>query len=322
MIELQTSWGWLIATYLFLGGLGAGVFVAVSVVYLITGDRFKNTIRFGSWASAVSIALGTLLLLVDVAKPFRAMIMFKSFVNFESWMTRGAWLLFCAILVNGLAALFWSDFSLQIFGRIWKPLHEKRAVFRTILAIVGIVLSLGVAAYTGILLGVLQFRPLWHTWLLPALFVASALDTGVGLATGYASVREKGEGVKVLRIALEVSILFLIVIESVALWKFLNAAFNGSPDAARAAQLVASGPLAIPFWVLVVGCGLTVPFLVCLSQLSGLLKRLAVTVSLVGLVCCLVGGWTLRFVVLSAGTPQLIASPAWEHILAGIRFFP
>ena len=322
MIELQSSWGWLVATYLFLGGLGAGVFVAVSVISLIAGDRFKSTVRFGAWISAITIALGTLVLLIDVGKPFRAMIMFKSFVNFESWMTRGAWLLFFAILLNGLTALFWTDFSLNIFGRIWKPLQEKRTLFRAILAIVGIIVNLGVAAYTGILLGVLQFRPLWHTWLLPALFVASALDTGVGLATGYASVREKGSGVKYLRIALEISILFLIAVESVALWQFLEAAFTGSVDAANAAQLLANGPLSIPFWALVVGCGLIIPFLACVSQLSGLLKRFAVTVSIAGLVCCLIGGWTLRFVVLSAGIPQLVASPAWSQILAGIRFLP
>ncbi len=319
MTGLQTQWSWLIAIYLFLGGLGAGVFVATSIIALISGDRFKSTVRFGAWAGATTIALGTLVLLIDVGKPFRAIIMFKSFVNFNSWMTRGAWLLFFAVLLNGLAALLWTDWSLGLFARIWNPLKTKRTVFRAILAAIGIPLNLGVAAYTGILLGVLPFRPLWHTWLLPALFVASAMDTGVGLVTGYASLREKAERANYLRIVLEICILLLILIESVALWQFLKAAFNGAPDAAKSAQIVATGPLAVPFWILVVGCGLLIPFLACLSQLSGVLRRRALPVSLVGTACCLAGGWTLRFLVLSAGLPQSLASPAWPQILAGVQ---
>ena len=34
MVELQTTWGWLPAIYLFLGGLGAGAFLTVSILRL------------------------------------------------------------------------------------------------------------------------------------------------------------------------------------------------------------------------------------------------------------------------------------------------
>ncbi|NLF13116.1 MAG: hypothetical protein GX597_15120, partial [Anaerolineaceae bacterium] len=58
--------------------------------------------------------------------------------------------------------------------------------------------------------------------------------------------------------------------------------------------------------------------LVCLLQLSGLVKnRATLAVSLFGVASCLVGGWTLRFLVLSAGLPQMLASPALEQILEG-----
>lgn len=318
MIEIQSTWGWLVAVYLFLGGLGAGAMVTVAAISLFTGDRYKSTVRFGAWASAVAIGAGTLFLLLDVGKPFRALVLFRSFSNFTSWMTIGAWLLVGAICLNGLFALLWTEPVLSWLGSKWQTLLDKRRAFRTALAVAGIPVNLGVAIYTGVLLGVLPFRPLWHTWLLPALFTASALDTGVGLVVAYAALRERAAGVKRLRTVLEICIVALVAIEGTVLALFLDGHLKGSPDAARSAEMLTSGLLSVPFWAVVVGLGLAVPFLVCLLQLSGLVKnRATLAVSLFGVASCLVGGWTLRFLVLSAGMPQMLASPALEQILEG-----
>jgi formate-dependent nitrite reductase membrane component NrfD len=323
MTQLQTTWGWLVAFYLFLGGLGAGTFCAVAVVSLISGSRFKSTVRFGAWASAVAIGVGTFLLLLDVGQPFRALVLFRSFSHMSSWMAIGAWLLIVAIVINGLCALFWTELVLAWFGKVWKPLQEKASLVRTILAGVGIPVNLGVAIYTGVLLGVLPYRPLWHTWLLPLLFTSSALDTGVGLVAGYAALREKAEGAKRLRTALEATIIALITIEAIVLGFFLVTASNGSADAARSAEMLTSGTLSWALWIVVVGLGLVIPLGVCISQLAGLLKkRAAQVVPLIGLSSCLIGGWTLRFLVLSAGLPQMLNSPGLQQILGGIQFIP
>ena len=243
MTELQTTWNPLVAIYLFLGGLGAGAGCTVALIALSTGERFKRTVRFGTWASAIILALGATVLLVDVGKPFRAMFMFNSFVNFSSWMTIGAWLLLTAVVVNGLAALFWTDVVLGWLGRLWKPLSEKRVLWRTILAIVAIPISLAVAIYTGILLGVLPFRPLWHSWLLPVLFTVSAMDTGVALVTGFSFLREDGAGVKTLRTVLESSAMVLILAEAAVLGFFLDTVLKGSADGARSVQVLTQGAL-------------------------------------------------------------------------------
>ncbi len=322
-MTIQNTWGWLVAVYLFLGGLGAGAFVAVAVISLATGERFKSTVRFGAWASAIAIGVGTLCLLIDVGKPLRALVLFRSFVHFGSWMTIGAWLLFGAILFDGLFALFWTEPVLQWVGARWKFPVEQRKAFRVILAVLGIFINLGVAVYTGVLLGAPQFRPFWHTWWLPALFTASALDTGVGLVTGYATLGERSEKAYALRNVLEGCIIVLILIEASVLYLYLSHMLKASPDAVRSAELLTSGALRVPFWLVVVGLGLAVPLIVCVTQLGGLLrKRAAVVVPLIGLVSCLIGGWTLRYLVLSAGLPQMLASPALEQILQGVKFIP
>ena len=46
-------------------------------------------------------------------------------------------------------------------------------------------------------------------------------------------------------------------------------------------------------------------------------------IPVIALVACLAGAWTLRFLVLSAGLPQAVASPGMEQILqGGVTFIP
>lgn len=318
---LQTVWSWLPAVYLFLGGLAAGTFCAVALIGLVGGERFRSTVRFGAWASAFCAGFGSFILLADVGQPLRAIVLFRSFVNLDSWMARGAWLLFGAIAIDGLYALLWTDWSLNWLHKILRPFAERVSAWRALIALIGIPVSLGVATYTGLLLGSLPFRPFWNTWILPALFVASALDTGVGLTTIYASVFEKGASVKTLRTVLEGCIIVLIAAESAVLAYYLTTMQNGVPEAAQAVQMITNGILSPVFWVVIVGLGLAVPLLVCLGQLSGLLTRVKFA-PFVGIACCLLGGFTLRFVVLSAGLPATLSSPALIQILNGIRFAP
>ena len=322
-MQLQTTWGWLIAVYFFLGGLGAGAFCTVALIALLSGERFKATIRFGAWASAIVIAVGTLALIADVGVPLRALVMYNSFVNLNSWMARGAWILFFAILLNGLFALWWTDAALTRAGRIWKPLVEQRALWRAIVAAIGILLNLGVAVYTGILLNVLPFRPFWNTDILPVLFTVSALDTGLGLITAYATLRERANGVERLRLILEAFVILLILAEGAVLAYYLQTMMGGVIDAVRSAQLLLNGALSPLFWGGVVGFGLLVPLLVCVVQLSGLGKRFRPGVApVIAISSCLIGGFTLRMVVLLAGLPQMLSSPALLQILAGVRFAP
>ncbi len=322
MAQLQTTWGWWIAIYLFLGGLGAGAMVTAAVVALATRERFRSTIRFAAWASTIALAVGTACLLFDVGKPFRALVLFRSFVKLNSWMTIGAWLLLAAMLVNGLLALFWTEPVLAWLGKRWGPFQSRRQIWRTILAIIAIPLNLGVAIYTGMLLGALDFRPFWHTLLLPCLFTVSALDTGMGLVTAYATLRERAEGVKKLRLGLEIGVISLIALEGVALTLFLRAGLHGSLDASRSAALLVNGPLSVFFWALVVGVGLGIPLLTCIAQLSGLARRLPVLAPLLAITSCLIGGLVLRRVILAAGLPIMLSSPSFIQAFEGVRFLP
>lgn len=182
MAEWQSVWGLPIAVYLFLGGLAAGTFIAAAVLRFLGGDRWDRVVARSALASAVFLALGIFALLVDVEKPAQALNLFSSFSHGQSWMAIGAWILTAAFIVFVAYAVLASR-------------GVGNSTLGMALGVVGSVLSLGVAVYSGVLLAVSPAVPFWQTWLVPALFTLSALTTGFTLVALLAAFEaRRGEG--------------------------------------------------------------------------------------------------------------------------------
>lgn len=97
------------------------------------------------WVSFAALAVGLFCLVIEVEKPLQAMMMWRSFVNFSSWMTIGAWLLFASIAVFFLSAFFSTP-------RLVKALKVKEGVaakVSQVTMVLGAVLGLGVAGLHG-----------------------------------------------------------------------------------------------------------------------------------------------------------------------------
>ncbi len=308
MDGLQFVWGWQPALYLFLGGMGAGAFVAAMVVWFREGEKAHRTVVVSVLAAVVCLIAGLLLLLSELISPLRGMMMWQSFSNFTSWMTFGAWIVFAAVVVFLLQALCLGALSGKIIGKVWKGFGDVAPKLGRVLAVIGVVLGVCVAAYTGILLMSAPGVPLWNTPLIPCLFTVSALDTGVALVEIVAFVFHKKDeiGPKTSRI-LQVSVIALVVLELVVLALLLTAML-GSPVeeghvaavSAQSAQILTQGALAPLFWGLVVAVGLALPLVA--SALSVVGKGKAVhAVGLVGAAGALVGGCALRFLIVMAG---------------------
>ncbi len=306
-VMLQTQWGWPIALYLFLGGLGAGTLLVTALIDL----KFKalaKTVKWGAWAGVACLAVGTLLLLIDVTMPFRAIVLWQSFSNLGSWMAIGAWLLGIGIVLGGIWAL----------ASTFEKLAGLRKPFRIIVMVLGVC----IAAYTGILLSVLAAHPLWNTPLLPVLFLVSAVDTGVALTVIISAVFDKADPARETVITLlEKATVVLIAVEAVVLIALLALVATGSETGAASVGILTTGALAVPFWVLFVVVGLLVPAVVAFMAGKGAKKDAAAVapaegeeaaaeapkkkapLGLIGATCCLIGGCALRFLILMAGIP-------------------
>jgi len=329
MDNLQTVWNWQPALYLFLGGMGAGAFIAAAVLFFIDKDGHKKTISTSIWAAAACIIVGLVLLLTELIFPLRGLLLWQSFSNFSSWMAIGAWVLFAAVIIFVIAGLLTTDKIMGIFFKKDSAL-KALALPTLIVLVVGAVLALGVAAYTGILLMSAPGIPLWNTWLLPCLFTVSALDTGIALVVVVSAIHAKKEKMssKVHKLS-ELAVMALVVLELIVLAVFIVVMLSGNGSSGSAAttatesiKILLQGTLAPLFWGLFIVIGLVVPLAAAVlvtfvhkAPKEGDDAKKGVNFSLIGAIGALVGGCTLRFLIVLAGLHANYVTDAVEQIL-------
>jgi formate-dependent nitrite reductase membrane component NrfD len=126
---------------------------------------------------------------------------------------------------------------------------------------------------------------------------------GIVFITAYTIIREDGEGVDKLQGILKICTVVLTAVTGIVLGCYLGFVSSGSEVAAESVKILTSGAVSSLFWGVGIGCGLIVPLLVSVFllikknlTLSGFLPKL-------GVVCCLIGGFTLRLAILMAGLP-------------------
>ena len=306
---LQEMWGWQPALYLFLGGMGAGAFIAAAALYLMDKKQLTRSICISMWAALASLAVGLLLLLSELVFPVRGLMMWQSFSHFSSWMTLGAWGAFLAMVVFFVSALLAMPKVSSKLAEKWELYQKKGHKVRRVLAIVGIVLGAFVAFYTGMLLSSVPGVPLWNTLLLPCLFTVSALDTGVALVEIITIIVTRASDEELperTRVVIERFVIVLVVVELMVMAIFLSVMMAGDvrtasgSTAVLSAEQLLSGLLAPYFWVMVIAIGLLLPLVVAIAGLA--LKRKGMEVAMaLGALGALIGGCELRFLILSDG---------------------
>ncbi|MGH7388880.1 MAG: NrfD/PsrC family molybdoenzyme membrane anchor subunit [Candidatus Rokuibacteriota bacterium] len=341
IILMQHKWSadLFIPSYLFFGGLAAGLFVVAALADLVglAVPRLLWLSRPAAFTAVPVHALAGFFLTVHLGKPERGLGFPLFFTNYNSWMTRGGWVVGVAtLIVIGYAALWY-------FGVLPR--------LRRVLAVVGIPVLAFLAIYTGLLLSGAGYVPLWSGKFLPLLFLNSGLTTGVAAAglvvVAAAWLRRTADGADAawIRRVLGVALLVLIVAELVELRAFTGYLAEGAPDKALAATrpsgefaapmgsrlahyyltggegypwaLIGGGPataeaaerapltrtLAPWFWIGVVGIGLLLPLLLTLVEWLADTRRPAAAPAVAALKFALVlaGGFMLRTVIVWGG---------------------
>lgn len=306
---MQPVWDWLVAIYLFLGGLGAGAFLVAATLEL-SGKRYKfdfcPTSVVGATLSGPLVGIGALLLIFDLGAGMREPLrIFHMFANPTSVMTWGIWILCLFIpvaLAYGLLEL------IDTYGKGDKE-QARRSPLRLvkrILAILGSILAVGTALYTGVLVSAVgPSMPFWSTPLflsipvMPLLFLVSAISTGVGLTVLLGGTLVVGDMRARIR-WLPVIHLVLILLEVALIALLLVFAVGQGGAAAEAAEALAIGQNGVIFWALFVVPGFAVPLVVLALGLVGLHRRI---LELVVGICIILAGLILRYLVLISGVP-------------------
>lgn len=306
-------WGWLVAIYLFLGGMGAGAFLIAAVIEL-SGKRYEQeycpTTLVGAGISGPLIVIGTVLLIFDLGaglrEPWRIINMFT---NWSSVMTWGIWILSFFIpiaLVYGVLEVMHVYPGILEWLRKWLRFLPETLPYRAIKRIVcsiGILLALGTALYTGVLLSVVQAVPLWATPILPVLFLISAVSTGMALSLDLsATVMVPDTAHRFKRLPLVH--ITLIGLEIIVMAVFFYISFQKGGEAAESVQLILTGSGSLIFWIVVAGLGLVFPFV--LNVYALLRGSHGYVVGILAGAAIVVAGLFVRYLIVAAAIPVTV----------------
>ncbi|MGC9269729.1 NrfD/PsrC family molybdoenzyme membrane anchor subunit [Acidiphilium sp.] len=294
-------WGWQIATYLFLGGLAAGLMVFSG--WVVLSGRTARTPFAANRAPLVGLVLlgigmGTLFL--DLERKINVW-RFYAFLHDTSPMSWGAWILLLVFPVLALLALAGMPEGfpglaayicrLPVVGRrVLLPVIGLCGVIRRPLALLGVVLGIGLGIYTGVLLSSFNARPFWHSALLGPLFLVSGLSTGAALMILGAGTKEERHlfgRIDLGLIVAELALIFLFVIDML----------NGDALQRAAVAHVLGGSETHLFWIGFIGLGLAIPLVLEAAMWWRSITLIAGAAS----VLVLLGGFLLRDVMITTG---------------------
>jgi len=288
----QKVWGWQIAVYLYLAGMGAGSF-AIGVVW--------DWLGYSAYPSNAVLLFGPLLAAVGAPFLILDLGIKRRFLNAglnpkTSWLSRGFFILLIFI-VFGVAALAMS--ILPLWG-----INIGLMLFR-IVEVIGLIFAFATAIYTGILLKALKYIPLWNTPLLPVLFLVSALSTGSMLIIlsmlGSSLLLPNGEYSSQLTNILMRTEQILVFIEAFVLGMYLFSRYRTKEQGKTSVNLLISGKLKFVFWGGIVVSGFFFP--IVLEAIYSKLPEHTFLLFLTGFFL-LVGGFFLRFGIISAGIKE------------------
>lgn len=300
-------WEWPIPTYLFLGGLGGGIFCLSAILALIMYPSVAVVAEILAWPGFIAVCclgLGCVFLIVDLGQP---MVFYRAFIKSTSVLAWGARMLtICAIF-----GVLW--FASYIPWEWFKPIADALVFFRPLLLGIAGVSGLGIMLYTGVFLSTLKAHAFWATPALPVLFTVSALSTAcaaISLSMGwwpaqiptavydmdsYAMAYLYVSAMEVCHEVLHVVDMILVVVEIIVLLvmvlSFLGA---GNKTANRVAHKWVHGAYAGYFWIGMIAIGLVIPEFLYIFTAGSLGS------TIIAPVMVLIGGLLLRFMVVNS----------------------
>ncbi len=261
--------------------LGMGCFAFVAVTEWL--GKLESVRLPGALTSLAAMGVGGIISAMHLGHPERV---FHILGNVKSGIAQEFIL---TAVVGGIIALYtllllWKDASVQA---------------RKNVAALGFVFAVLMTFSTGRIY-VLGSRPAWNTYIIPILYVATAVALGLFAMYIWTVVKEKDELIikQVNKAALFAQIGFAVMVLAYVIYLF-TAPF---PDPSRSPQRLLAGDLALLFWGAVVVVGLIIPMILTIRQMKEKPGGSILTVPITGLICTLVGSGTIRALMYLLGS--------------------
>ena len=276
--RLQKDWNWMVAVYLFLGGVGSGAYVVGAIAGFI---GWPNIAKVGIVISLPAVLIGSLFLMAHLGTPGHSYLAPSRMKS--SWISRGV--------------LFLSLFMLFSFIHIIDVFTGVLGGAVKVISVIALMSAVGTMVYTGALLSASKGVPFWRSGIMPILFMFSALVTGLSavLVIAYAGFSSSIPDAVSLKLAL--TAIGLLVGEAIIVFFFLHSALR-LPES-RDPAIIMMQKASFIYGDLIFG--LLVPFVLMLIVTS--LKGGGSTPAymIVAGILALLGGMLLRFAIISVG---------------------
>ena len=276
---VHLAYDWMIVMYFFLGGLSAGAYMfSVAANYWWKQD-FKALAKTGAVLSLLALGVALFMLLIHLGSPFRAWRVFTAF-NPYSMLSWGVWVLNIFGLMNFIYTV------LLFMGK------DKTA---KTLAHVGLFFALFTALYTAVHIARAPDKLLWHSSLLPVLFVNGAIISGIAIVMLFSATAKNAS----LLSRLGKLVAWMVVFEVSLVFTEVLMLFNGGTESIAVAKSLFSGGIGVLFIGVEIVLGAIIPVAILLRAKS------SVSMQAVASLLVLIGIFTMRFIIVVGG--QLIS---------------
>jgi formate-dependent nitrite reductase membrane component NrfD len=276
----QKNWidgrGNFIAFAFFLGGISGGLFMAAAYFDSLLG-------MFIAWLLALGMGISYM---IHLGQPSQSWRMFMK--PGTSWISRG--FIFIMLFI-GLTAI-------TLILRQWAP---DAAVAITAFKVLAAIFAFAQSIYTGFAVSYVSAIKLWNSAILPILFVVCGFSGGLAIMMAIA-IGGNSAQITIIENITRVTLIGFAVILIVYLW---NATYS-SLAAKSAVSRVVGGEIAPFFWVGVIVLGVIIPIGISVGTYFADSASDALLVTAV--VTEIIGGLSLRYVVLKGGTYEPLTS--------------
>jgi len=287
--------------YLWLAGMAGGAYFAAFLVDRFSGGTQKPLLRMATVLAVPVTLIGVLLLIADLGRPIRFWRLLSEFDHIGSAMWLGTWFLLAFVACAVVMIVVWygarylvSEQARLSLARIGDGASWLAALFAVL-----------VIVYTGVLLASSN-QALWSsTFMVPALFVTSAVSTGVALliVTALASGRELIPNRMISRLAeLDVLVILaeLVILVTYTVWLGVTN-LGGAHEGLR---MLLTGSISVAFWTGAVALAVLIPLALELPNWGKEIRErgsatwIAIMTSGVAVI---IGGLLLRMAIVRGG---------------------
>ena len=281
--ETVVPWSILIVIYPYLTGLVAGAFTVSSFYHVFGITRFKPVARFALISALCFMVVVPITLLSHLGHPERA---FNAMITPHTTSAMAIFGYVASFYVILLMLEIWFMFREDIIHNALHDTSWKRPIYRLMslgsyeinevtrrydhkwllsLAIIGIPASHGLHGYVGFVFGSLKSRDWWSSDLMPAIFLFSAIISGISaliilymIVSLVRRVKIDEDCIKGMVLALWGFLMFTVLLEGVEFFALVYRAREGI-DTILAYK---NGPLFWRFAIMQIGLGALLPVLI------------------------------------------------------------